>query len=192
MRVGLDVDDVLLNLVDHWLGLYNKKYHDALIREDITSWKFSQHTVPACGEKIYDFLTPDIYKEVRPFWFASHFVTALRNMGHTPVFVSSCGPTGGPDEAIIAEAKIDCLRRHYIARNGDEFIPGREKDDAPVDILLDDGLHNVKAFKGAAIVYDQPWNRDDPDNHPRAHNYVEALRLILRHAETLSLYEAGV
>jgi 5'(3')-deoxyribonucleotidase len=28
------------------------------------------------------------------------------------------------------------------------------------DILIDDGAHNAKGFKGKFLLFDQPWNRD--------------------------------
>jgi 5'(3')-deoxyribonucleotidase len=29
-----------------------------------------------------------------------------------------------------------------------------------LDILIDDGLHNLENFKGKKVVFDRPWNKD--------------------------------
>lgn len=188
MRVGLDVDDVLLNLMDRWLELYNEEWDDNLAKRDVTTWDFFEHVRPECGKKIYDFLVPSIYEGVEALEGAAEFVQAIRDLGHIPVYVSSCGLP--PLEPVTAEAKMARLLDLDIALLGDEFIASRDKSKAPVNFLLDDGLHNIEAFQnGLAVIFDQPWNHSVMTPYSRARSYDDALSFIDIYARHRSLCE---
>lgn len=177
MRVGLDVDDVLLELTSRWLELYNEKWDDNLERHDVRTWNINEFVRPECGKKIYDFLTPSIYEGVEAVEGAVEFVQAIRDLGHIPVYVSSCVPPS--KESATAWAKKGRLVELGIALPSDEFIAGRDKSNAPVDFLLDDGLHNIEEFRnGLAIIFDQPWNRHGLFPYSRARSYDDALSFI--------------
>lgn len=180
LRIGLDVDDVLLDLVGTWLDDYNIVWHDNLQKRDITAWEFWQFTKATCGKRIYEFLTPEIYRRVAAFEGAKEFTESIRAMGHNITYVTSCGS----DPLLIdtiADAKSACLAREGVSKKGDAFIPASDKSFAPVDLLIDDGLHNIKDFTtyhpGMGILFTAHWNVTD-QSYPRADTYDDALALI--------------
>ena len=177
--VGLDVDDVLLDLVPRWLEEYNAAYNDSLAPSDITAWEFYQFTKPECGKKIYGFLQPEMYEHVGPMEGAAEFVQAIRDRGHTPRYITACGdPKKHKRHRAFANAKWDALIQYGIAQDGELLLPGQDKSRAPVDMLIDDRVHNCTEFRnGMSVLFTQPWNRWDT-RHERADNFTEALALI--------------
>lgn len=189
MRVGLDVDDVLLNLTDRWLEEYNEQYDDNVFRADITDWEFSRFVKP--GVDIYGLLRPSMYNWIEPLAGAAEFVQAIRDRGHTPVYVTACGGAeeiGPVATKAFAFAKRQALIRHGIAKEDETLIPSKDKRDAPVDILIDDRILNVETFRnGLGVLFTQPWNRTS--YLPRARSYSDALTFIDRYARHIPLCE---
>lgn len=182
--VGLDVDDVLLDLVPRWLHDYNEAYDDNLQKHDITAWEFYQFTKPECGKRIYRLLKPTMYDWVEPIPGAAEFVQDIRDRGHTPRYITACGdPKNHGLHRAFAVAKWNALIRHGIAREGELLLPGRDKTRAPVDMLIDDRVKNVTEFRnGMGILFTQPWNTwyntDESTWVERADSFTETLALI--------------
>lgn len=180
--VGLDVDDVLLNLTDRWLFEYNEKWDDNLERQDLTEWDFTKFVRPECGKRIYNLLSPEMYQHIDALEGAVEFVQDIRDRGHTPRYITACG-----DEKRVtrhkefAEAKMRRLIELGIRKSPEILIPKRDKSRAPVDILLDDRINNVESFRnGLGILFTQPWNRSSVCT--RARSYTDALDIIDRYA----------
>lgn len=180
--VGLDVDDVLLDLMPRWLADYNEEWEDILTPKHITSWDISQHVKPECGKRIYGYLNPDMYADMAPIQGAGQFVQDIRNMGHTPRYITACGdPKKLKLHRAFATAKSDRLKELDIMQDGELLLPGRDKSRAPVDVLIDDRIENVESFRnGLGVLFTQPWNRSSVCT--RARSYTDALDLIDRYA----------
>ncbi len=180
--IGLDVDDVLLDLMPRWLQEYNEEWGDSLHVKDITSWEFYKYVLPQCGKRIYHYLRPQMYQHVEPLAGAADFVQAIRDRGHTPRYITACGdPKKLKLHKAFATAKWDALIRHSIAMDGELLLPGKDKSRAPVDMLIDDRIHNVAEFRnGLGVLFTQPWNRSS--FLTRARSYEDALDLIDRYA----------
>jgi 5'-nucleotidase len=155
MRVGLDVDEVLLRLHELWISLYNEDYDDSLTVDDIVHWDIHEIVKPECGIKIFNYLQPWMYEKdlIQPYPLARMAVGQIRQHGHSIAFVTSCGPNNE-----MAESKEAYLRRHGFMKRGDLFIPGSDKSNAPVDVLVDDHIKNVETFNGPAVLVNRPHN----------------------------------
>lgn len=182
MIVGLDVDDVLLDLVPTWLEEYNEEWEDNLAPHDIDTWDFWKHVRPECGKRIYGYLRPEMYLKISPIAGAAQFVQDIRDRGHTPRYITACGDNKLLSK-VFAMAKWQCLARHDICQEGELLLPGKDKTRAPVDMLVDDRVHNCTEFRnGMSILFRQPWNQwynEDEHTHvERADSFTEALALI--------------
>lgn len=168
-----DVDGTTLNLSKRWYGLYNADYDDNLDDARVTGWSVHSFVKPECGKKIYDYLLlPDLYDDVEPIDGAIEGIQVLKEMDFRVVFLSSG----------IHRGKYLRLK-HFGLLNGEEdYICAHDKSLVHGDYLLDDGMHNIKAFhsankKGYAIVFDAPHNRNERWLL-RADGWVNAIRLI--------------
>lgn len=180
--IGLDVDDVLLDLVGQWLTEYNEEWSDTLDKKDLHEWDFTKFVKPECGKRVYRLLKPEMYDRIKPLDGAVEFVQEIRNMGHVPRYITACGdPKNKRQHHAFAVAKHSSLIRHGIAVGNELLIPGRDKSRAPVDILIDDREENVESFRnGIAILFTQPWNKSSVLT--RARSYDDALHIIDRYS----------
>ena len=188
--VGLDVDDVLLNLVDRWLFEYNEKWDDNLERTDLTEWDFTKFVRPECGKRVYNLLQPEMYQHIDALEGAVEFVQAIRDRGHTPRYITACGdPKRVTKHTQFAHAKMQRLIELGIRLSPEILVPTRDKSRAPVDILIDDRIENVESFRnGLGILFTQPWNRSSTIT--RVRSYDDALIIIDRYARHIPLCEA--
>lgn len=155
LTIALDVDGVLANLVQRVLDWYNQDCRDTVRHEDITDWDISKFVKPDSKDYIYSLLgTGYIYETVRPYPFAWDLVANLRHLGHRVVFVTT--PFKGTEGR-----KLQWLVNHKMLKDSADYMEAHDKSLVRADILLDDGIHNLRAFApfGQAWMMEQPWNK---------------------------------
>jgi 5'-nucleotidase len=172
LRIGIDVDEVVADLHTAWLDRYNLLYDDAVTPADILSWEIEKYV--SCGKKIFNLLTPDIYREVKPIAGAFTACEQYRRLGSV-FFVTTCPDLGHET------AKFQWLVDHgFLAPDeGFRFIPTKgTKADAPVDVLIDDKPENVNEFPGWALLVNRPHNRASATHRMRIGHLGEGLNLL--------------
>jgi 5'-nucleotidase len=174
MIILVDVDSTVADLMPEWLRLYNNDYSDTLTPEKITDWDMTRFVHPDCGTRIFSYLLLDtLYDNVKPIQGALESTQELENLGHRIVFVSS---------GVYAYPKYQWMERNgfNVGKWGSNYIVCHDKSLIRGDILIDDGVHNIEAFKNLdAILFDQPWNRSF-QWHRRAHGWNEVKLLVDR------------
>lgn len=169
MLVAVDVDGVVADLHTEWLRLYNDDYGDKLRPEDITKWNIHELVKPECGEKIFDYLRrSDLYSKVPAVPGAREGVAEIRANGHRVVFVSSA-VLGSLDQ------KFKWLIDNGFLKNKggkpeSDLVFSHDKTLIKADMLIDDGLHNVREWEYALLV-DAPYNRENT-NATRVYNWT--------------------
>ena len=153
LRLGIDVDEVLGDLHTPWVEWGNKKF-------ETNYSEFNHWDAPTewWGRSALGFLRPEIYIKdiVKPIYGAVDTIRQLRSWDNPIKFVTSCNR-----QADIETAKLDWLRRHGFLMHDDEFMPRVNKSNVDVDILVDDGYHNVSTFKNQAVLVSAAHNAND-------------------------------
>jgi 5'(3')-deoxyribonucleotidase len=174
ITIAFDVDGVLADLCTAWLNKYNKDYKDTLTPYDITEWDTAKFVKPECGNKIFEYLVPKLWKSVKPIDGGIECVQFARKNDYRVIFVTSVYKEAG--------AKYDWLMEHSffdgIAKPKMDYYEGSDKSLICADMLVDDGLHNLKTFKGFPLVFDQPWNRPTV-GYERAVGFDDVTRYIM-------------
>lgn len=148
MAILIDVDSTVADLMSEWLRRYNKDYNDTLTPESITDWDMAQFVKREA--KIYDYLRlPSLYKTVKPIKDAQAGVEYLRGFDRV-VFVSA--------GLWNAKAKFDWLTKYKFVESDKDFVVAFDKSLVMGDVLIDDKIDNIKEFRGAGILFSQPWN----------------------------------
>jgi 5'-nucleotidase len=156
LTILVDVDDVCAMLIPEWIRRYNN--HDPgdppLVAEQIMDWKFS--CVPECNKSLlYSILTePDLYDNILPYEGARTAVEVLRQLGHRVVFVTSC-VVGTADNKVRWLQRWGFLPKEKMNK---DFVVAHDKALIRGDLLVDDGMHNVDAFPGAAVLITRMHN----------------------------------
>ncbi|HJU13427.1 MAG TPA: hypothetical protein VJ792_03125 [Candidatus Nitrosotalea sp.] len=163
MRIALDVDGVLADVIDAWLA-YNNRTRAAIQKSEILEWDFW---------KKYNIDKFDFYEELSLCWKSWEKIPPTEsNLSQASKELSRLGTVD------IVTAREDSthedvkkwLRMHGVAfKNYVGVLEGTEKAGLDYDVFIDDSpinAHSMLAREKSVLLYSQPWNLDFPD--PRA------------------------
>lgn len=176
MIIMCDIDDVLNNLVEKTIELYNSRYNKSIRVEDITSYSFEE-----CLPKEEVAVILSLFKEKKlwnslsPVAGASAGLKALIKQGHQIYFATATSP-------INFEWKVNWCAEHFPFINSDNIIRVVDKSVLKCDIIIDDYMENLIGNTAYRICFDRPWNRNEKmdfvyDIH-RAHNWKEIVAAV--------------
>ena len=153
--VLVDVDDVVANLVEHWLSIYNDIAKDTVVVNDITDWDIAKFVKPDWKGGIYDILRrPNLYDGVEPVDGALDGVKRLINAGYRIVYVTA-------PVIETAGSKYFWLRTNGFPITQDNYVEAKDKSLIRGDFMIDDGVHNIETTcAGDTLLFSKPWNRD--------------------------------
>lgn len=178
MRIAVDVDDVVLDMVPEWCKLYNEEYSDNLSPTDIRSWDMTRYVVKQCGNDIYKYIkNPNLYDFVVPVSGALTSTKFLQEIGHELIYIT----------IDHNEGKLNSLKKFgFVDEKGNNYVVARDKNLIGADILIDDSPDNIANFRSKAILFTRPWNESfdisDKPNVVRCHGWTEAVSLIAKMA----------
>ena len=151
LSTALDIDDLLMECTGYAIKLANEKYQfdPPLSIHEIKQWGKQGTRSDAIFEFFKD---PDFYRTQPVIKGAKEFVKKLSTM--TEVFVS----TAIPPEFMGIRAKR--ILEEFPEIPADHIYMGARKDKIGVDILFDDGMHNVlRSSAQYPILLRSPWNQ---------------------------------
>lgn len=152
LSTALDIDDLLMECVPYAIRLANEKYNfdPPITIYEVDRWG----KLGTRADVIFEFFAdPEFYKNQPVIQGAKEFVRKLSEM--TEVYVST---------SVYPE--FMSLRAQRIIEEFPEIPPdhiymGSRKDKIDVDILFDDGMHNIFDSTAAyPILMRRPWNRE--------------------------------
>ena len=169
MSTALDVDDLLMECVPYAIKLANEKYKfdPPLTIYEVDRWG----KLGTRADVIFEFFDdPEFFRNQPVIEGAREFVKKLSKM--TEVFICT---------SIVP--KFMGIRAERIMKEFPEIPPehiymGSRKDKINVDILFDDGMHNVFTSNAAyPILMRRPWNQS-ATGMLAVNNYDEFLKLV--------------
>ena len=169
MSTALDVDDLLMECIPYAVRLANEKYK---FDPTLTIYEFDKWgKLGTRADVVFEFFDdPEFFKNQPVIEGAKEFVRKLSKM--TEVFICT---------SIVP--KFMGIRAERIMQEFPEIPPehiymGSRKDKLNVDILFDDGMHNVFNSNAAyPILMRKPWNRS-ATGMLAVNNYDEFLKLV--------------
>lgn len=149
MRIGIDVDEVVADLHGPWIEWGNRRFGT-----DYTHFPYWDAPTDWWGKAAYDFLTPHIYDPdgpVLPVKGAQSAIKAVMEDGHKVVFISTCFSVA------VARAKRLWCSRHFGGKHS--FVSSDRKAEVQgIDLMVDDGIHNLLGFRSRGILIARPHN----------------------------------
>ena len=151
MSTALDIDDLLMECIPYAIRLANEKYKfdPPLTIHEVDRWG----KLGTRADVIFEFFDdPEFFRTQPVIAGAKEFVKKLSEM--TEVFVSTS-----------ITPRFMGIRAQRILEEFPQIPPeniymGARKDKINVDILFDDGMHNVFRSQAAyPILMRKPWNR---------------------------------
>lgn len=165
MKIGIDMDNVLNNMSEEWMKTYNRLHMDSMTIDDIHCWNIEKYV--KCGRQIFQYLNPSLFERLIPL---PHSVEVTRRLAknHELFLVTATSPW----HVDVKMKWMDKYFPHILSKN---IIICHRKELIDVDLLIDDGAHNIEAFPKNTIVFDYAWNRNcqgGPDS-VRLKNWLE-------------------
>lgn len=169
LSTALDIDDLLMECVPYAIRLANEKYRfdPPLTIYEVDRWGKLGTRADVIFEYFQD---PEFFRTQPVIPGAKEFVRKLSQM--TEVFVST---SVYPQFMSIRAQRI---LEEFPEIPADHIYMGSRKDKIDVDILFDDGAHNVFASHAAyPILMRRPWNRE-ATGVLAVNTYEEFLKLV--------------
>ena len=178
LSTALDIDDVLMECVPYAIRLANEKYQfdPPLTIYEVDRWG----KLGTRADVIFEFFNdPEFFRNQPPIKGAREFVKKLSQM--TEVFVSTAV---WPQYMTI---RFQRILEEFPEIPSDHILMGSRKDKIDVDILFDDGMHNVLQSNAAyPILMRRPWNRE-ATGILAVNTYDEFLKLVEVIADSYSV-----
>ena len=156
MKIALDVDGVLADVIQSWLN-YSNSIRDKISKHEITDWDFwKKHQINR-----YDF-----YAELSSCWKNWKEIPATEN--NLSLVTKNLSELGNVDIVTARERSTDSFVKNWLEYydvsydNYVSVIDGPMKADLDYDVFIDDSpLNALKIIQQnkKIILYSQPWNQ---------------------------------
>ena len=172
----VDMDDVMIDLVTHWVETLNKKYNTNVKPQDVTDWDISMFFPSISVEQVFEPLKQkEFWKSIKPVADAQQYLKTMWKEGYK-IFV--CTNTHWKN----VKFKIKHVLLKYF-----DFIPWRNviitsyKQMLKADYLIDDAVHNLRGGEYKKLLFSKPHNaKFNPadtdivrvDNWKEIYNYI--------------------
>jgi len=176
MKIALDVDGVLADVIESWLN-HSNTIRPTISKHEITDWEFWKKF------KIDRF---DFYAELSLCW--KNWVSIPPTEKDLSSITKLLSNMGQVDIVTARERSTDSfvkswLNHHDVSYNNYiSVIDGPMKADLDYDVFIDDSPLNAEKFlknSKKIILYSQPWNQHISDTSiHRVSNLSEAIEKI--------------
>jgi 5'-nucleotidase len=163
MRLLLDLDGVLVEMLPSLLERYNQDYQDNVSIDQLDSWGLHRHVRPECGKKIYRYLLESgFYRNLPPVQGGPETVRQLHEEGYE-IYVVTAAPLLSPTAIWDKQEWI----RHYLPflmEGSPRVVFTHHKYLIQGDLLLDDSPENLDRFPQLSVAMDAPYNQGHGDH----------------------------
>ena len=161
MKIALDVDGVLADVIKSWLN-YSNSIRPEIFKHDITDWDFW---------KKFKINRYDFYSELSSCWKNWNSIPPTEeNLSSVTKILSNIGQV---DIVTARERSTDSFVKNWLDHHKIFFdnyvsvIDGPMKADLDYDVFIDDSPLNAMKFlkhNKKVILYSQPWNQHISDD----------------------------
>ena len=176
MIIVCDIDNLINNLTDKTLELYNLKSGKEIQLDEIISYNFYD-CLPkedADGIKLL-FKEKSLWNSLKPLEDSQSNLKQLIKRGHQVYLATATDP-------INFEWKIVWLKQYFPFIPADNVIRIMDKSLLKADILIDDCLDNLIGTSAERVVLDYPWNHNELKDYAygikRAHSWNDIINII--------------
>jgi hypothetical protein len=173
MKIALDVDGVLADVIQSWLN-YSNSIRDKILKHEITDWDFwNKHQINR-----YDF-----YGELSSCW--KNWKEIPPTEDNLSLVTKNLSELGNVDIVTARERSTDSFVKNWLEFHNVSYdnyvsvIDGPMKADLDYDVFIDDSpLNALKIIQQnkKIILYSQPWNQNITDKYiHRVSNLFEAV-----------------
>lgn len=152
MIICVDVDNILNDLAQKTLELYNSRYNKNIQMSDITSYNFFDclpHEDASCIISLFE--EKELWDSLKPLPDSQEALKSLIKNEHKVYLATATNP-------INFKWKVDWLQKYFPFIHSDNIIRIMDKSLLKCDIMIDDNLDNLIGSFCDRICLDYPWN----------------------------------
>ena len=162
MKIALDVDGVLADVIESWL-IYSNKIRARISKDDITNWDFW---------KKFKIDRYDFYEELTACWKNWNSIPPTED--NLSIITQNLSNFGQVDIVTAREISTDSFVKNWLKlhdvtyQNYVSVVDGPMKADLDYDVFIDDSPLNAIKFlkrKKNVFLYSQPWNQHISDQN---------------------------
>ena len=176
MKIALDVDGVLADVIVSWLE-HNNKIRSEILKHEITDWDFW---------KKFNINQYDFYAELSKCW--ENWSNIPPTETKLSEFTEKISQFGDVDIVTARERSTDSFVKNWLEHHDIVFenyvsvASGPMKADLDYDVFIDDSPLNamkISQNQKRIFLYDQPWNQNIADKRiNRISNLSQAIDLL--------------
>ena len=158
MVIVCDVDDVICNLQEVVVNLFNERHGSSYKVNDFTDYDVMNVLPTQDGIVIRDMYgEPGLYNNVRPMPGAQESLQKLINMGHKVYLVTAAIPKTYGE-------KVEFIKRYFPFINEENIVCMKHKWMFKADVMIEDNLQTLLAKPHYhRVLLDRPWNKCNKD-----------------------------
>ena len=174
MRIGIDIDDTLLDFVGTYVAFHNEKYKTNLKKENFKTYSFNHArggTMKQAVNSVRQFYNTDFFKEMQPFSGAVETIQKLKE--NNELFIVTSRPYNMKEGTLEQLSKdfpnifseVFFSSNHYTKAKNSGKTKSEICYDLEASLLIDDSLVYAKQCAKEKIrVFlfgdDNPWNQN--------------------------------
>ena len=153
MRILVDMDDTIENLLHTWLGYLNERYGLHVTESEVHDWQLDLAYPSLSKSQVYGVLLEDeLWQRVIPFPYAQEYMQKLLDDGHEIYVVTSSNYQ-------TLKTKMErVLFRYFPFIDWNHVVITANKQMVIGDVLVDDAPHNHIGGNYLSILMDSPHN----------------------------------
>ena len=169
MNIGVDMDEVLAELMDQLIGFYNRRTNGKFRKVDFETYKLSETWGISRKEAVgvvEDFFKSDDFRSIRPVEGAPEACRQLKERGHRLTVISSRPRSLEKETREWLERYFPEIFSEVILTDECGAKRGRKARvcaNLSIDYLIEDGAHYAEeclSEKTRVILLEKPWNMD--------------------------------
>lgn len=151
-KVGIDLDDVIWDLLTPWVSTYNALEGSNLRLEDIKSWDIGKYIPEDKRDILWNILKDEnFYNKIEPKKNATYYLKRLNEMFNLFIVTST--------NHEVSTAKFKRFTTLFPFIEPQQIIICHNKQLIDLDVLVDDNGNNLIGGRYVPIIFDMPHNR---------------------------------
>jgi 5'(3')-deoxyribonucleotidase len=151
--IAIDMDCVLADFLKAWVSCINLHDDPNLKIDDILGWNVKEFV--NTDNDVYRHLDYHFFRNLEPIKGSQLAVRKL--MERYEVFIVTTATT----HPRSLTAKLEWLTEYFPFIPHSHVVLCGDKSIIRADFMIDDGVHNLETFKGTAVLFDAPHNREE-------------------------------
>jgi len=189
MRIGIDVDEVLADLMNPLVRFHNENYETNLSRKHFKTfnlWETWGGTEEDAKQKVYDFFQSGYFRNIKPVENSQESINILSKKNNLVIVTSRPDYIKEKTLSWIKENFQDCFLDVYFTSEWSNNGKTRKTDICKkinTNFMIEDDLNKsieIAKIGINVLLFDCPWNKSPnlPKNITRIYNWNEILQIL--------------